>query len=709
MAKNKQINRTLAENSQPRIVSLFTKNPDMILAGGVLVIMALLLIPLPPFLLDLLLATNITISVLTLILSLYLMSSLDFSSFPTILLITTLFRLGLNVASTRLILGKGYAGNIINAFGSFVIQGNYIVGFIIFLILIVINFIVIIKGSTRIAEVTARFTLDALPGKQMSIDADLNAGYIDETTARKRREQLTKEADFFGSMDGASKFIRGDAIAGLIISTINIIGGFAIGILQMNLTFTESAARYTILTVGDGLVSQIPALLISVGAGLVVTRSASSNQLDIELKKQYAYKPKPLFVVSGLLLFISLIPNFPFFPFFVLSLITGSMGYYRIQKNKKDEASKIQEEQNKHLTESKPQEQPVEESLRIDPIEIDLGYNLISLVDEAQGGDVFKRITNIRKQLATELGIILPPVRVRDNLQLEPEEYVVKIRGNEIAKNKLYPNLLLAMNPGTADGELDGTKVTEPVFGLPATWIPYNARESAEISGYTVVESATVLSTHLTELLKRNADKLLSRQEVKKLVDNLEPTHKVLLDEMASENLPLSTVQKVLQNLLIESIPIRDLPQILESLLDYYKITKNIDVLTEYVRHNLSETIKKLYQDENNVVHVIALDGEIEDMMTRQLQSSNQLAVSSSLGLAPQVIQDINHSISEAIDEVTILGYMPVVICSAQVRPYLFRMIHSQFPMVSVISYTELPADTDIEVHTSIKIGEKVS
>ncbi len=709
MAKNKQINRTLAENSQPRIVSLFTKNPDMILAGGVLVIMALLLIPLPPFLLDLLLATNITISVLTLILSLYLMSPLDFSSFPTILLITTLFRLGLNVASTRLILGKGYAGNIINAFGSFVIQGNYIVGFIIFLILIVINFIVIIKGSTRIAEVTARFTLDALPGKQMSIDADLNAGYIDETTARKRREQLTKEADFFGSMDGASKFIRGDAIAGLIISTINIIGGFAIGILQMNLTFTESAARYTILTVGDGLVSQIPALLISVGAGLVVTRSASSNQLDIELKKQYAYKPKPLFVVSGLLLFISLIPNFPFFPFFVLSLITGSMGYYRIQKNKKDEASKIQEEQNKHLTESKPQEQPVEESLRIDPIEIDLGYNLISLVDEAQGGDVFKRITNIRKQLATELGIILPPVRVRDNLQLEPEEYVVKIRGNEIAKNKLYPNLLLAMNPGTADGELDGTKVTEPVFGLPATWIPYNARESAEISGYTVVESATVLSTHLTELLKRNADKLLSRQEVKKLVDNLEPTHKVLLDEMASENLPLSTVQKVLQNLLIESIPIRDLPQILESLLDYYKITKNIDVLTEYVRHNLSETIKKLYQDENNVVHVIALDGEIEDMMTRQLQSSNQLAVSSSLGLAPQVIQDINHSISEAIDEVTILGYMPVVICSAQVRPYLFRMIHSQFPMVSVISYTELPADTDIEVHTSIKIGEKVS
>lgn len=709
MAKNVQNNTKLNQNSQQRILSLFVKNPDMILAAGVLVIMALLLIPLPPFMLDILLAINITISVLTLLISLYLISPLDFSSFPTILLITTLFRLGLNVASTRLILGQGYAGHIIDAFGSFVIQGNYIVGFIIFLILVIINFIVIIKGSTRIAEVTARFTLDALPGKQMSIDADLNAGYIDETTARERRQQLTKEADFFGSMDGAAKFIRGDAIAGLIISTINIIAGFAIGILQMGMTFSESAARYTILTVGDGLVSQIPALLISVGAGLVVTRSASSNQLDIELKKQYIYKPKPLFIVSALLLFISILPGFPFFPFFLLSAITTSIGILRYRQIKKEEKEKLQIEQEKRLEESKPAEIPIEETLKIDPVEIELGYNLISLVDESQGGDVFKRITNIRKQLATELGIILPPVRVRDNLQLEPEEYVIKIRGNEIARNKLYSNMLLAMNPGTADTEIEGLKVTEPVFGLPATWIPHNARESAEISGYTVVEPATVLSTHLTELLKRNADKLLTRQEVKKMIDNLESTHKVLLDEMVAENLPLSTIQKVLQNLLIEGIPIRDLPQILESLLDYYKITKNVDVLTEYVRHNLSETIKKLYQDDNGVVHVIALDSEIEDTMTQQLQSNSQLAVTSTLGLPPMLIREINQSVSEAIDEVTILGYMPVIICSAQVRPYLFRMLHSQFPMVSVISYTELPADTDIEVHTSIKVSEIVN
>ena len=706
MANNTQI----MQNNQPfqqRVLGLFTKNPDMILAGGVLIVMALLLIPLPPFMLDILLALNITISVLTLLIALYLLSPLDFSSFPTILLITTLFRLGLNVASTRLILGQGYAGTIIESFGTFVIQGNYIVGFIIFLILVIINFIVIIKGSTRIAEVTARFTLDALPGKQMSIDADLNAGYIDEETARKRREALTREADFFGSMDGAAKFIRGDAIAGLIISAINILGGFAIGILQMNMEFAEAASKFTILTIGDGLVSQIPALLISVAAGLVVTRSASANQLDLELGKQYGYKPKPLFIVSGVLFLIAIMPGFPFLPFFILSVITGGLGYLRYRQIQKENQQKEQEEKSKQLeAAAKPQETPVEEALKIDPIELELGYNLISLVDENQGGDVFKRITNIRKQLAQELGIILPPVRVRDNLQLEPEEYVIKIRGNEIARNTLYPNLMLAMNPGSAEGQLDGIQVTEPVFGLPATWISYNEREAAELRGFTVVEAATVLSTHLTELLKRNADKLLTRQEVKKLIDNLESSHKVLLDEMQSEGLSLSTIQKVLQNLLIEGIPIRDLPKILESLLDYFKVTKNVDVLTEYVRHNLSETIKKLYQDDKGVVHVIALDPNIEDLMTQQLQSNNQLAISSSLGLPPAVIQNISQSLSDAIDEVTILGHMPVVICSAQVRPYFFRMIHSQYPMVAVISYTELPADTDIEVHTTIRLSE---
>jgi flagellar biosynthesis protein FlhA len=712
MANNKQL--ALEPNSnqklmQNRILGLFTKNPDLLLAGGVLVIMGLLLIPLPPFLLDMLLTVNIAISVLIILISLYLRSPLEFSSFPTILLLTTLFRLGLNVASTRLILGQGYAGHIIQAFGSFVIQGNYIVGVIIFIILVVINFVVIIKGSSRIAEVTARFTLDALPGKQMSIDAELNAGYIDEETARKKRENLSREADFFGSMDGASKFIRGDAIAGIIISVINIFAGFAIGMLQLGMDFSQAITTYTILTIGDGLVSQIPSLLISVSAGLVVTRSASANQLDMELGKQFGAKPKPLMIVAAMLLFIAILPGFPFFPFFLLALTFGGIAYIRIQSIKKEKVAEIQGSDIQKIEETKPAEPPVEEILKVEPVELELGYNLIQLVDENQGGDLFKRITNIRKQLAQELGLLLPPVRIRDNLQLDPEEYVVKIRNIEIARNKIYPNRLLAMNPGTGEGKLDGLQVTEPVFGLPATWIQYSQRESAEMRGFTVVEASTVLNTHLTELLKRNADKLLTRQDVKKLIDNLESSNKVLIDEISQENLPISTIQKVLQNLLIEGIPIRDLPLILESLLDYYKITKNTDVLTEYVRHNLSESIKKLYQDDNGVIHVIALDPEIEDMITQALQSNSNMALTTTLGLPPAMITNIHKSLSNAIDELSILGYMPVVICSAQVRPYFFRMIHSQYPMVNVISYTELPADSEIEVHSRVTQREMVA
>jgi len=710
MANNKQlalepnINQTITQN---RVLGLFTRNPDLILAAGVLVIMALLLIPLPPFMLDVLLAVNISISVLILLISLYLRTPLEFSSFPTILLLTTLFRLGLNVASTRLILGEAYAGHIIQAFGTFVIQGNYVVGVIIFIILVIINFVVIIKGSSRIAEVTARFTLDALPGKQMSIDAELNAGYIDEESAKKKRENLSKEADFFGSMDGASKFIRGDAIAGIIISVANILAGFVIGMVQMGMGFAQALSTYTILTIGDGLVSQIPALLISVSAGLVVTRSASANQLDMELGRQFGSKPKPLFIVAAVLLVISFLPGFPFFPFFLLAAILSGLGYLRLQAIKKEKVEVEKEAQVIKPEEIKPTEQPIEEVLKVEPIELELGYNLIQLVDEKQGGDLFKRITNIRKQLAQELGILLPPVRVRDNLQLDPEEYVVKIRNIEIARNKIYPNRLLAMNPGTAEGKLDGLQVTEPIFGLPATWIQYSQRESAELRGFTVVEASTVLNTHLTELLKRNADKLLTRQDVKKLIDNLESTNKVLIDEITQENLPLATIQKVLQNLLIEGIPIRDLPLILESLLDYYKVTKNTDVLTEYVRHNLSETIKKLYQDDNGVIHVIAIDPEIEDAMTQSLQSSSNLALTTTLGLPPAIINNIQKSLSNAIDELSILGYMPVVICSAQVRPYFFRMIHAQFPMVNVISYTELPADTEIEVHSRVAISQR--
>ncbi len=686
-----------------RVAPVWNTGRQFLIAAGILLIIGLLIIPLPPFMLDMFLAMSISVSVLILLISVYLNKPLDFSSFPTILLVTTLFRLGLNVASTRLILSEAEAGDIIQAFGSFVIKGNYVVGIIIFLVLLVINFIVIIKGSTRIAEVAARFTLDALPGKQMSIDADLNAGYIDEKTARRRREELTKEADFYGAMDGAAKFIKGDAIAGLIITAINILGGFAIGVAQKGMSITDALSTYTILTIGDGLVSQIPSLLISVAGGLVITRSANAEQLDTLLGRQFGSRPKALYMSSFAMVIFAFMPGFPAIPFMLLALLLGAVGYVKTQKIKEEADKELKEEMAKAEIDKKPEEQPVEDLLRIDPVEIELGYSLISLVDESQGGDVFRRITNVRRQLATELGIILPPVRVRDNLQLEPEEYVIKIRGNELARNTLHTNMQLAMNPGTAEGDVPGIKVTEPVFGLPATWITHAERENAEIQGFTVVEPATVLTTHLTELLRRNADKLLTRQDVKHLIETLKKDYPALIDEVSPDALPVSTIQKVLQNLLGESVPIRDLALIVEALLEYYKVTKNVDVLTEYVRHNLSETIKKLYQDSNGVIHAIALDTQLEQVMTTALQATSQ-TTAPTLGLSPDTISKLQKSLSKAIDEITLAGYLPIVICSAQIRPYFQRMIKTQFPMVSVISFTELPADVDVEILSNITI-----
>lgn len=681
------------------------EHKDLALSLGVLAIVSLLIIPLSPLLMDLFIATNLSLAVLILLVSLYLKNPLEFSSFPTVLLVTTLFRLGLNVATTRLILTEAYAGEIIQSFGTFVIRGNYIVGFIIFIILMVINFIVIIKGSSRIAEVAARFTLDALPGKQMSIDADLNAGYIDEAEARRRREILTKEADFYGAMDGAAKFIRGDAIAGLIITAVNILGGFAIGVAQRGMDISTALSTYTILTIGDGLVSQIPSLLISVAAGFVVTRSASADKLDVELGTQITGKPNAISLASFAMFVMAFVPGFPTLPFLILSLATAGIAYLRFRQIRREEEEKLRAEMTQAEIAPKPPEAtPVEELLKVDPVELELGYNLIPLVDETQGGDVFKRITNVRKQLALELGIILPPVRVRDNLNLDPEEYVIKIRGNEVGRNILQPGMLLAMNPGTAEGELAGIKVSEPVFGLPATWITYAEREQAEMMGYTVVEAATVLITHLTELLRRNADKLLTRQDVKQLIENLRSDYPALVEEITPENLPLSVVQKVLQNLLKEGIPIRDLPLILESLLEYFKVTKNIDVLTEYVRHNLSETIKRLYQDANGIIHCIALSPEIEQMLSNVLQTNAQATTTQTLGLSVDTIKKIQDSLSKAIDEITISGYVPVVICSAQIRPYFYRMVRTQFPMISVISYTELPPETEIDIVATVSL-----
>ncbi|HOV98929.1 MAG TPA: flagellar biosynthesis protein FlhA [Bacteroidota bacterium] len=684
---------------QSPILSALKTNTDLLLAFAVVLTLALLIVPLPASLLDVLLALNITMAILILMVSIYITSPLELSVFPSLLLMLTLFRLSLNVASTRLILGEGYAGEVINAFGSFVVKGNYVVGFVIFLILILIQFIVIVKGAGRISEVAARFTLDAMPGKQMAIDADMNAGLITEFEARERRALIAREAEFYGAMDGASKFIRGDAIAGLLINVINIVGGFIIGVAQRGLSFSDALQTYTLLTVGDGLVTQIPALIVATASGMVVTRSGSGNQLDIDVRGQILGKPKALLIASGTLILFAIIPGLPTIPFLLLGGLTGTLGYVSMKtgKEKKEEAAEAPAAAPEH------KEEHVEDYVQVDALELEIGYSLISLVDESQGGDLFNRIANIRKQLALELGIVIPPIRVRDNLQLDPNQYVIKIRGNVIATDTLIMDRLLAMNTGNVTEEIQGISVKEPAFGLPAVWIPVFEREHAELAGYTVVEPVAVLSTHLQEVLRRNADKILSRQDTKKLIENLKKDYPAVVEDLTPELLPIGSVQKVLQNLLREGIPIRDLVTILESLVDYARVTKNVDVLTEYVRHSLSETIARLFADANGVVHAILMGPNLEQMLTSALQSQRES--SASLGLSPEMIEAIQKGMSENIDNAIAAGYQPIVLCSATVRPYFYRIIHTAFPNVSVLSFTELPPDTEIEFIGKLEVN----
>ncbi|MBK7258334.1 MAG: flagellar biosynthesis protein FlhA [Ignavibacteriae bacterium] len=669
---------------------MMNANSDVILAVSVIFILALLVVPIPAMVLDVLLAANITIAIVILMVSMYLTNPLEISVFPGLLLILTIFRLGLNVASTRLILGEAYAGEVITAFGSFVVKGNYVVGFIIFLILVLIQFVVIVKGAGRIAEVAARFTLDGMPGKQMAIDADLNAGMISEKDARERRREISREAEFYGAMDGASKFVKGDAIAGLLINIVNILGGFVIGVAQRGMDFKDALQTYTLLTVGDGLVTQIPALIVAVASGMIVTRSAAGNAFDMEIRSQVFGRPKTLLITAGALFLFAIVPGLPTIPFLILAMISGGVGYVKLREVQAPAAPETAAP-----AATAPREERVEDYLQVDPVELEIGYGLISLVDEARDGDLFARITNLRRQLAIDLGIIIPPVRVRDNLQLDPNDYVIKIRGNVTATGSLLMDRYMAMNPGTADGSLEGFSVQEPAFGLPAVWIAGTERDRAELYGYTVVEPSAVLSTHLQEVLRRNADRILGRQDVKKLVENLKKDYPAVIEELTTDLLPTGSVQKVLQSLLREGIPVRDLVTILEALVDYARVTKNVDVLTEYVRHALSETIARLYSDARGMVHAIAMDPRLEQTITAALQ--NQRDTSPSLGLSPRQIQSIHVSLTENIEAVRAAGYSPVILCAATVRPYFYRLIHTTFPGVAVLSFTELPPDTEVE------------
>ena len=668
----------------------FNKYSGMLAAFGVVGIIGIMIVPLPAGVLDLLLALNITMAVIVITVSMYTNEPLQFSVFPGLLLILTLFRLSLNIASTRLILSEGYAGDVIEAFGTFVISGNYVVGFIIFLILVIINFVVITKGAGRIAEVSARFTLDALPGKQMAIDADLNAGLIDDKEAKERREKISQEADFYGAMDGASKFVRGDAIAGLIITMINIIGGLVIGVSQNNMDFAEAVTTYSKLTIGDGLVTQIPALLISTASGLVVSRAAAGSNVGEAIITQLLSQPRALMIAAVVIFIFGLAPGLPTLPFFVLALGTGGLAYTRLQAIP-EEREMVEEEE---VGEPSPHDE-IKALLQVDPLELEIGYGLIHLVDETQGGDLLQRVSSIRKQMAMEIGIIVPPIRIRDNLQLGSNSYTVRIRGNEIARGEILSNHLLVLNPEVLDPSIPGEDTTEPTFGMPAKWIPESHKLEAESAGATVVDPETVLATHLMDVFKMSAHQLLSRQDVQVLINNVKETNPTVVEELIPGLLGVGTVQKVLQNLLAEKVPLKDLVYILEVLADFAPQTKDPELLTEYLRTYLAETICQTFKHEDGKLYAITLDPAIEsEIVSSALVKPGTHA---DIGLPPEKIRDIYKELRPLIKRMNMEGKQAVVVCSPQARPFFRALVEPTFPSLTVLSYSELTPQTELQ------------
>ena len=663
---------------------------------GVVTVLAVMVIPLPPWLLDFLLALNITISITILLIAMYTVKSLDFSIFPSLLLVTTLFRLSLNVASTRLILlhgneGASAAGKVIMSFGSFVVGGNYVVGMIVFIILVIVNFVVITKGATRIAEVAARFTLDAMPGKQMSIDADLNAGVIDKAEAKQRRNKIRREAEFHGAMDGATKFVRGDAIAGIIITIINIMGGFVIGVFQNKMAAIDAAQNYTLLTIGDGLVSQIPALTISTAAGIIVSRTASEETMGSEFASQFFEYPKAIYLAVMTIFFFGLIPGLPHIPFIILSMIIGG-SVYLLGRKKEATRKKEIEMGKKEKVEVGPES--VEHLLLVDPLELKVGYGLIPLVDREKGGEFLDRVREIRRQFALELGLVIPPIHIRDNLQLNSSEYNILLKGIKIASAELRVNHYLAMDSGDATKKIEGIETREPVFNLPAFWIPEDKKEEAKFSGYTVVDNVTIMATHLTEVLRKFGPELLGRQEVQNVMDNLSKSYPKAVEELIPNLLNLGTVQKVLQNLLQEQISIRDMLTIVETLADYAHLTKDPDVLTEYVRHKLSRTIINPYIGTDGVLRLITLAHDVEDVLLKGVQKTEQ---GSYLSIDPKLAEPIISSIKEETERALAKNIQPVLITSPAVRRHVKKMLEHFIPSLIVLSQSELLSDIKIK------------
>jgi flagellar biosynthesis protein FlhA len=670
----------------------WVKNPATLMGVGVIAILMVMVIPLPSLVIDLLLSLSITASIVILLMSMFVLKPLDFSVFPSVLLTVTLFRLSLNVASSRLILlhgneGTGAAGQVIKAFGTFVVGGNYVVGIIVFTVLTLINFVVITKGATRIAEVAARFTLDAMPGKQMSIDADLNAGLISETEARRRRGEIEREADFYGAMDGASKFVRGDAIAGVVIIFINVVGGLIIGVLQQGMDITDAARNYTLLTIGDGLVTQVPALIVSTAAGMLVTRSTSSSNLGQDITEQLFVQPKAIGTAAAILFIFALIPGMPKLSFLLVAAGAGFLAWKLVRSAPAAQAD---------AEEEAPPPTPIETVdllLPLDLLEIEVGYGLIGFVDVAQGGELLQRIKSLRRQLAVEMGFVIPAIHIRDNLQLKPNQYNVILKGVEIARGELMPGHWLALTSDKTP-RVKGIDTKEPAFGLPAVWITEREKESVQARGVVVVDPATVVTTHLTEIIKAHADELLGRQEVQALIDNLAKTYPKVVEELIPKVVSAGMLQRVLQRLLRERISIRDLLTVLETLADYAPMTKNIDILTGYVRQALARTITKQYRDSEGGITVVMLSPEIEDRISQSVQHTE---FESFLTVDPSWVQKVVRGVQKFVGTFASRGLQPIVLCSPGARIHFRKVLEKFVPNIIVLSHNEITHDVNIK------------
>lgn len=669
------------------------KNSDIYVAVGLIGILSLMIIPLPAFVLDVFLAANITVALSILLICLYTVQPLDFSVFPSVLLVTTLFRLSLNIASTRLILlhgseGADSAGAVIKAFGQFVVGGNYVVGAVLFLILVVINFVVITKGAGRVAEVAARFTLDAMPGKQMAIDADLSAGLLTDKEAKLRRMKVSREADFYGSMDGASKFVRGDAVAGIIIVLINIFGGLIIGVWQQGMPFMNALSNYTLLTIGEGLVAQIPALIISTAAGILVTRSADENSFGQELTGQFLNYPKAFFVSSGVMFLFALIPGLPHFAFLLLAGVTFLVG-----KMAREKAEVVEESAVAELTAGEESIDQASNIRPLDVLELEVGYGLVPMVDAAQSGELLERIRSIRRQTAQKMGFVVPPIHIHDNLQLKPYEYNLLVRGARVGGSELIGQYL-AMDSGAVMTKMEGNITREPVFGLPAVWIRSEDRDQAQSCGYTVVDSTTVVATHVSEIVKRYSHELIGRQELQQLLDNVAVTAPKVVDELIPNLLSLGTVLRVIKSLLKEGVSIRDMRTILESLADYASLTKDPDVLTEFVRQGLGRFIVDQYKIEDDTLLLVTIDREVEDLIAEAIQPSDQ---GNFLAIEPAVAQQIIASIRSMSERFSSSGAQPVLLASPSIRRHVRKLIERFVPHMAVLSHNEIPQNIKIQ------------